>query len=171
MSAFTIIKATPSDARSVGHLFDQYRQFYDQPADLATATAFIQERMERNESVILYACDPAGKPLGFCQLYPTFCSVAAARIYALYDLFVMPEFRKAGLGKALMLAAHDEARASGIARMDLTTAKTNVKAQALYESLGWKRDEVFLAYHWEPTYPLPSQAAQGKGEAPDKSRL
>ncbi|WP_083758075.1 GNAT family N-acetyltransferase [Polaromonas naphthalenivorans] len=83
------------------------------------------------------------------------------------DLFVLPEFRTAGLGKALMLAAHDEARASGIARMDLSTAKTNVKAQALYESLGWKRDDVFLAYHWEPTYPLPSQAAQGKAEAPE----
>lgn len=84
-------------------------------------------------------------------------------------MFVLPEFRTASLGKALMLAAHDEARASGIARMDLTTAKTNLKVQALYESLGWQRDEVFLAYHWEPTYPLPSQAAESKAEAPDNT--
>lgn len=150
MEKFTARKASLNDAQAIGHLFDQYRQFYEQPADLATATAFIRERMERDESVILYACDAAGKPLGFCQLYPTFCSVAAARIYTLYDLFVVPECRKSGIGKALMLAAHDEARASGAARMDLTTAKNNIKAQALYASLGWKRDEVFLAYHWEP---------------------
>jgi len=32
-------------------------------------------------------------------------------------------------------------------RMDLTTAKTNHAAQALYESLGWVRDEVFFAYN------------------------
>jgi len=30
--------------------------------------------------------------------------------------------------------------------MDLTTARTNVVAQSLYESLGWVRDEVFLGY-------------------------
>jgi len=31
-------------------------------------------------------------------------------------------------------------------RMDLTTARTNVTAQTLYESLGWLRDEVYFAY-------------------------
>ena len=30
--------------------------------------------------------------------------------------------------------------------MELTTARTNTTAQAAYESLGWRRDEVFLAY-------------------------
>ena len=38
------------------------------------------------------------------------------------------------------------ARQRGKARMDLTTARSNHAAQALYESLGWTRDEVFLAY-------------------------
>jgi ribosomal protein S18 acetylase RimI-like enzyme len=37
--------------------------------------------------------------------------------------------------------------------MDLTTAKTNLQAQALYESLGWLRDEVFLTYSREITQP------------------
>ena len=45
-----------------------------------------------------------------------------------------------------MLAAHNYAANNGMARLDLTTAKDNVKAQALYESLGWVRDEVFFAY-------------------------
>lgn len=45
-----------------------------------------------------------------------------------------------------MLAAEDRARTDGKARMDLTTARSNHGAQALYESLGWKRDEVFYAY-------------------------
>ena len=35
---------------------------------------------------------------------------------------------------------------NGLARLDLTTAKSNVKAQALYASLGWQQDEVFYAY-------------------------
>jgi ribosomal protein S18 acetylase RimI-like enzyme len=31
--------------------------------------------------------------------------------------------------------------------MDLTTAKTNLAAQSLYQALGWVRDEVFYAYN------------------------
>jgi hypothetical protein len=31
-------------------------------------------------------------------------------------------------------------------RMDLTTARTNQAAQSVYASLGWVRDDVFLAY-------------------------
>ena len=85
-------------------------------------------------------------------MYPTFCSVAAASIYILYDLFVLPEIRKSGAGKALLLAAEQHAAREGFARMDLTTAKTNLRAQSLYESLGWIRDEDFYTYSksgWE----------------------
>lgn len=142
--------ARPNDIGAVGALFDAYRQFYEQAADLQLATTFIQGRVEKNESVILVAENAAGEMLGFCQLYPTFCSVLAAPIYALYDLFVKPEARQSGAGKALLLAAERHAIQNGVARMDLTTAKTNLAAQALYESLGWKRDAVFYAYSKVP---------------------
>lgn len=57
--------------------------------------------------------------------------------------------RKTGAGRALMLAAHVYATNNGLARLDLTTAKTNYAAQALYASLGWMRDEVFYTYNKE----------------------
>ena len=65
----------------------------------------------------------------------------------LYDLFVDASSRKVGAGKLLMLAAHEYAKANDFLRLDLTTAKTNLAAQALYESLGWVRDEVFYTYN------------------------
>jgi len=37
--------------------------------------------------------------------------------------------------------------------MDLTTARSNVTAQSLYESLGWVRDDVFFAYNRRVTKP------------------
>jgi ribosomal protein S18 acetylase RimI-like enzyme len=142
--------ATLQDTAAVGALFDAYRQFYEQPADVALATRFIRERMEKGESVILVAEEPgndeAARLVGFCQLYPSFCSVEARPIYTLYDLFVSPQARRTGAGRQLLLAAEAQARREGMARMDLTTARTNLAAQALYESLGWVRDEVFLAY-------------------------
>ncbi|ABX37443.1 GCN5-related N-acetyltransferase [Delftia acidovorans SPH-1] len=146
MNSTAIHTAIPEDAALIAPLFDAYRQFYEQPADADAALAFITARLERGESVILLARRPDGSALGFCQLYPSFCSVLAAPIYVLYDLFVAPDARRLGVGRALLLAAEAHARATGHARMDLTTARNNLRAQALYESLGWVRDEVFLTY-------------------------
>ena len=140
--------ATPDDLAPLAALFDQYRQFYEQAADLDRARTFVAERMARGESIIFVAADTQDTLLGFCQLYPSFCSVAAAPILVLYDLFVAPGARRLGLAKALIQAAQGYATAQGVARMDLTTAHTNTKAQALYISLGWQLDTVFRAYTW-----------------------
>ncbi|BEP95076.1 GNAT family N-acetyltransferase [Acidovorax sp. sif1233] len=147
MTTVHIRLATPADTDTIAPLFDAYRQFYEQAPDLAGARAFIAERLERAESVILLAQDASRAAVGFCQLYPTFCSVEAAPIYTLYDLFVAPTARKAGAGRSLLVAAEATARAHGKVRMDLTTAHTNTAAQALYESLGWTLDTVFRAYN------------------------
>lgn len=146
MSDPILIRAfEPRDLQETARLFDLYRQFYEQPADSALSERFIRARTGNAESVVLVA-DDGGALVGFCQLYPSFCSVAAGPIYVLYDLFVDASARRRGVAKALLAAAHERARADGKARMDLTTAKTNAKAQALYESMGWRRDEVFFTY-------------------------
>ena len=139
--------ATLADLASIAALFNAYRQFYEQADDLALAAAFIQNRLSNAESVIILALDDAQTVVGFCQLYPTFCSVEAAPIYTLYDLFVLPDARRTGAARALLRAAHAHAAQTGRVRMDLTTAKTNASAQALYESEGWVQDEVFLTYN------------------------
>jgi ribosomal protein S18 acetylase RimI-like enzyme len=138
--------AAPGDFDQVGELFDLYRQFYAQPADPELARAFISERIAKRESVILVACRRSSRLLGFAQLYPTFCSVSAARIYILYDLFVSPESRCTGIGRALLRAVADHAARGHAVRIELATAKTNRAAQTLYQSLGWVRDEVFDRY-------------------------
>ena len=145
MTTPAIRQATLADIDALAPLFDAYRRFYEQPGDVALASDFLHERLERNESTILVAEDP-GQLLGFCQLYPTWCSVAAARIFVLYDLFVDAGVRRAGVGRALMRAAQDFGRAAGAVRLDLSTAHTNTRAQALYESLDWQRDDLYRTY-------------------------
>ena len=147
MKTISIRLAQPEDLDALAPLFDAYRQFYQQKSDLALATAFIGQRLRNHESILLLAEDEQQNAIGFCQLYPTFCSVAAAPIHVLYDLFVTPAARQSGAGKALLLAAEQQARQAGSARMDLTTAKTNLAAQSLYRSLGWVRDDVFDTYN------------------------
>ena len=146
MNKVVIRPAEERDLPAVAVLFDAYRQFYEMPADLPLARRYLGERFERGESVILVAEDAGGKLIGFTQLYPAFCSVLADRTYVLYDLFVTPPARGTGTGRALMEAAEAYARAHGAARLQLQTAVTNVVGQSLYESCGWKRDELFYVY-------------------------
>lgn len=147
-----IREAVFSDLRNLAELFDLYRQFYQQEPDFELAYQFLTSRFKNRESTILVAEGETLGLVGFCQLYPTFCSVEAAPIYSLYDLFVLPDARKLGVGRQLLLAAEVRALADGKARMDLTTAKTNLPAQSLYESLGWQRDEIFYAYNKRPKH-------------------
>jgi ribosomal protein S18 acetylase RimI-like enzyme len=68
-------------------------------------------------------------------------------LHVLYDLYVSPHARRLGIGGALLEAAADRSRREGKLRMTLSTARTNVRAQALYASLGWKRDDEFQVYN------------------------
>jgi ribosomal protein S18 acetylase RimI-like enzyme len=143
--AVEIRRAGVSDLHLLAPLFDHYRQFYHQPADLAVARQYLAARLEREESVVfLAASDTVG--YGFVQLYPSFCSVAAQPIWILYDLFVAPAARGRGHGRHLMEAARSFASETGAQRLVLSTADDNSTAQALYESLGYRRDTVFRHY-------------------------
>lgn len=133
----------------VARLFDLYRQFYEQPANLDRARDYVGARMQNAESTIFLAQDDSGIGLGFTQLYPTFCSVAAAPIFVLYDLYVDAPGRRQGTGRALMLHAQQFAKAQGAARLQLETAIDNLPGQALYESLGWERDTHFHNYTFD----------------------
>ncbi|MGI9205811.1 MAG: GNAT family N-acetyltransferase [Woeseiaceae bacterium] len=141
-----IVKANRDHIAEVSRLFDLYRQFYECEADPALATHFITERIDREESDIFLAI--AGhRASGFVQLYPSFCSVDAVKIYILYDLYVDADSRGAGLGEGLMNKAREWAKSNGAARLDLLTAHDNVIGQRLYEKLGYKKVlEDFYAY-------------------------
>ena len=141
-----IVKANKEHVGEVSRLFDLYRQFYECEPDLALATQFISDRIEYEESDIFVAID-GDKASGFVQLYPSFCSVDAVKIYILYDLYVDADSRRSGLGNKLMNTATDWAGSNGAARLDLLTADDNVAGQQLYEKLGYKKvNDDFYAY-------------------------
>ncbi len=145
-----IVKAEPKHIPELARLFDLYRQFYQCEPDLDLATRFIRERIERSESDIFIATD-GNKGLGFVQLYPSFCSVEAIKIYILYDLYVDADQRRSGLGERLMNRATEWARENGAARLDLLTAHSNTIGQHLYEKLGYEKvNQDFFAYSLTP---------------------
>ncbi|HYJ33500.1 MAG TPA: GNAT family N-acetyltransferase [Candidatus Binatia bacterium] len=139
--------AVLNDADTIAPLFDAYRQFYGKPSDLSQAREFIRERLERNESVILLAEDESGRALGFVQLFPSFTSVQARRLWVLNDLYVTEEARGHGVGRALLEAAREHAVKTGAKRLTLETMEDNRKAWALYESLGYVKSGPEVRYY------------------------
>lgn len=138
-----IIRAEAAHIDQIAPLFDGYRQFYGQPADLAIARQFVLDRLRNNESVVFLALQH-DVAVGFIQLFPLFSSVAAGRIWLLNDLFVAPDARRQGVAEALLERAKQFAYETGALRVELATAHDN-PAQRLYERLGWQRD---TGYHY-----------------------
>lgn len=147
MSTIAVRQAVLSDLDTLVRLFDEYRKFYGRPSDLGAARDFLLARFNHGESVLFIAHEGM-TPVGFCQLYPCFSSVSLARTFILNDLFVHEFARRKGVASQLMGAAVEFAKSLGAVRVSLSTAIANETAQALYQSIGWKRDEQFFVYHF-----------------------
>lgn len=143
--SLTVRQATVDDLDELTPLFDAYRQFYLLDSNPELARGYLADRIGNGESTVFLASED-GRSVGFTQLYPAFNSLDATRCYVLYDLFVDPEARRTGAGRALLNRAAEFGRERGATQLELFTAHTNTRAQALYESQGWKQDHEFRSY-------------------------
>ena len=80
-----------------------------------------------------------GQPAGFALYFFNYSTFLARPGLYLEDLFVRPEFRGRGLGKALLLHLAKIANARGCGRMEWAVLDWNAPAIAFYESLGARR--------------------------------
>lgn len=142
----TVRAATINDLDALTQLLDGYRQFYQQPSDIEAARNFLRQRFGQADSRILVSENEEGTLTGFVQLFPGLSTVGLNARWTLNDLFVLPDCRDKGTGRALMEAAHQLAREHGVARLILMTQVENERAQHLYESLGWQRNTAFYGY-------------------------
>lgn len=80
-----------------------------------------------------------GAPAGFALFFFNYSTFLAAPGLYLEDLFVRPEFRGRGYGKALLLHLAKIANARGCGRMEWSVLDWNQPAIDFYESLGARR--------------------------------
>lgn len=147
---FEIVHAKTEHLDHVANLFNSYRVYYEQEPDLERATNFIKARLSRQDSVIFLALSNESdnkNALGFTQLYPSFSSVSTKRMWILNDLFVADGARRFGIARALMEKARNFAIETDAKGLILETAMDNKPAQALYESLGYSKDDEYYRYY------------------------
>ena len=128
-----------------------------QPQDAAALAAMIRaladyERLshlcvgtEDDLRAAIWGPDPAAEvliarvddvPVGFALFFHTFSTFLARRGLWLEDLFVYPEHRGAGIGKALLRAVAAVARDRGCGRFEWSVLDWNAPALRFYEGLG-----------------------------------
>jgi ribosomal protein S18 acetylase RimI-like enzyme len=131
--------ASIADARVVGQLLHDFNSEFDEPTPGPRALADrIRQLLEGGDTaVVLAGTGPDG--LAVLRFRPAIWADASECYLA--ELYVVPELRGRGLGRALMEAAIEVARNRGAAWMDLGTSEDDVAARALYESLGFSNRE------------------------------
>ena len=118
-------------------LISAYQRFYEVDEIDNDRNRFFFRRFlaPSEDGELLAARDEGGLILGYACLYWHFSSLAAVETVLMNDLFVAPEARGRGIGRTLIEASREVARARGAGWLEWATATDNHTAQRLYDSM------------------------------------
>jgi len=125
------------DAADVTRLIAGFRDWLTASVPTATQILASVERLIADPNTEFLLADAGGPPSGVCQLRYRHSVWTGTPDCWLEDLFVEEHARGRGVGRALVDAALDAARARGAERIELDTNETNLGAIALYERAGF----------------------------------
>jgi ribosomal protein S18 acetylase RimI-like enzyme len=132
-------RAGAADAPDVARLLHDFNTEFSTPTPGVPAlTERVRELLASDEITVLLGGDP---PVGLALLRfrPSYSSESLDAY--LEELYVAPDRRGRGLGRALLEAAMELARETGAIHMDLGTSVDDTVAIALYESAGFTNRE------------------------------
>jgi GNAT superfamily N-acetyltransferase len=145
-SAPTIEPITEQQLERLLPLIAAYQRFYDvERIDDERNRAFFSRFLAPSEGGMLIGAWRDEKLVGYACLYWTFTSLVPAEIVLMNDLYVTPEARGRGVGRALIEASATVARQRGAHHLQWVTAPDNETAQRLYDSTG-ARSEPSIEY-------------------------
>ena len=143
-----IATVTEADLDELLPLMRGYCEFYEvAPSDdalLAMSRRLIAD--PELEGVQLIARDGDGTAVGFATVFWTWQTLSASRLGVMNDLFVAEDARGGGHADALIAECAARCRERGATDLAWQTARTNLRAQAVYHRVGATRDDRWLDY-------------------------
>jgi GNAT superfamily N-acetyltransferase len=112
---------------------------YERLKDQVTSTPEMLKRqivLERRAHVLFATVDDV--PIGFALYFYNFSTFVGKKGLYLEDLFILPEHRKQGYGKALFLELVAIAKREHCGRMEWTVLDWNAPSIAFYKAMGAK---------------------------------
>ena len=138
-SEIQVRQATAEDAEAIARLLHDFNREYDEPTpDPPTLAGRVRRLLEDSEIAVFLAGDgPDG--LSLFRFRPSLWAEGPETY--LQELYVVPALRGQGIGRRLLEATIEYARAAGSAGIDLNTGETDTAARNLYESMGFTNRE------------------------------
>lgn len=139
MGEIAVRRAGPDDALLVARLLHDFNAEFDEPTpEVAVLAERVREFIASGEITVLLAGDGSD---GLAQFRFLRSIWTGALDVFLEELYVVPERRGKGIGRALLEATMTTAREGGATHIDLNTGETDTAARALYESTGFTNRE------------------------------
>ncbi len=136
---FGVRRATPGDAAEVARLLHDFNTEFDEPTPtVEVLTERVQELIAGGVIVVLLAGDG---PDGLAQFRFLRSLWSEGLDLYLEELYVVPDQRGKGIGRALLEATMATGRQAGATHIDLNTGETDTAARALYESAAFTNRE------------------------------
>ncbi|MEO7909079.1 MAG: GNAT family N-acetyltransferase [Roseiflexaceae bacterium] len=130
--------ATPADADDLARMNAAFNGVLDSAAQIAASLVACAEI----ESALVADLD--GQIGGFACVRVVPCVLYAEPYAELTELYIEPQFRRRGVGRALIAYAEQLARTRGAADLLIMTGVDNTAAQALYRAMGYDTYAVAL---------------------------
>jgi GNAT superfamily N-acetyltransferase len=138
-SDITVRWAQVGDARDVARLLHDFNTEFSDPTPGVEALAERMRELLPADDVIVLLGGKRPDGVAVTRLRPSLWS-SGIDAY-LEELYVAPDQRGRGIGRALLQKTMEAARAAGAIRIELGTSETDTVARALYESCGFTNRE------------------------------
>ena len=106
------------------------------PVPEAYHEATFDEMMRSEDYAIGYLFEQDGKPVGYALLAKTFSQEAGGFVLWIEELYILPEYRSMGLGRAFLNMLRNDP-GPGVKRLRLEVEAENWRALRLYKALGF----------------------------------
>jgi ribosomal protein S18 acetylase RimI-like enzyme len=138
MAGMRVWRASPEEVASIAGLMARFRDHLGKagPPDDEIHASVERILADPGGEFLLGAADE-GEPLGICQLRYRWSVWTSAEDCWLEDLYVLPDARRFGLGRALVDEAVASAVERGCMRIELDVDEDNDPALALYRGAGF----------------------------------
>jgi GNAT superfamily N-acetyltransferase len=136
-SLLAIVPAADADVGVILSFIRQLAEYEHLAHDVAATESGLREHLfgpKPAAEVLIARID--GQPVGFALYFTTFSTFAGRPGIWLEDLFVIPEHRRLGIGKALLCAVAAIAQRRNCARVEWSVLDWNAPAIALYGAMG-----------------------------------
>jgi GNAT superfamily N-acetyltransferase len=137
MIAPTVRKAVASDEPAILALVDALADYEKLPRPTSQARArLLNDMFGPKPRIDCFLALADGYPVGYAIVLETYSSFLALPTLYLEDLFILEEYRKRGVGRALFNTAVNEAKNRECGRMEWTVLDWNQLAIDFYQKIG-----------------------------------